>query len=522
MEIKKTLIIALLILNISCVHYIKPQNKEFSKGLWITANYVGRKSSVDSIISFCTKNNITMIFPQIVVGGSVYFDGINMPYGRFLKDKDAFLYLVRKAHQHNIEVHAWINANLIWSFFNLPPSNHIIMENPNILSKKLSGINHSMIFNKWNKYHIEGLFLDPSYKEFSQYLAKLSSFISRNYNVDGIHLDFIRYAGYDHGFTDKAINDYKKITGINILFLPLYEVIYTSLFQYDNLPPFKRYLLFHRYLFNTLRIKYLKDVIKTVRYNIPHRVKLSAAVFPNPHSARMKYSQDWKKWDTDFIVTMNYTPNISVFRKNIEYEKINYNKPLFVGIEGYWMGRDTIIPIEEAIAYKEGTDGIVIFDYGSMIKKDEELPKYPSLHRNNKKKTKKKIENYHIKTEAYSDTFYTRIIEEILEYIDSPLQYDTMFIIRESAMYRTIDRYAQKEDSIFYPPTIIYHNDTITIDAGLKKQREILNLYFQKDTSVQVIEEEHIVENPQLLDNIPKRMAYLYTFYKRTKEIIPW
>ncbi len=521
MEIKKILIIALITLNISCVHYITPKNKEFKKGLWITANYIGRKSSIDSIISFCTKNNITMIFPQVTVGGSVYFDGINMPYGRFLKDKDSFLYLIRKAHQHNIEVHAWVNANLIWSFFKLPPSNHIIMKKPYILSKKLSGISHSMIFNKWNKYHMEGIFLDPSYKEFSQYLAELSSFISRNYNVDGIHLDFIRYAGYDHGFTDKAVKDYKKITGINILFLPLYKVIYTSLFKYDELSPFERYLLFHRYLFNQLRIKYLKNAVKSVRHNIPKKVKLSAAVFPNLHSARMKYAQDWKKWDTDFIVTMNYTPDTALFRKNIIYEKIDYDKPLFVGIEGYWRGRDTIIPIEEKIAYEENANGIVIFDYGSMIKKDNKLPNYPIAKRKKKKKEEEKIFK-HIKTEAYSDTFYMRVIEEILQYIDSPLQYDTMFIIRESAMYKAIDRYAKKEDSIFYPPTLIYKNDTIRIDVGFEKHREILNLYFQRDSTIKVIEEEHIVENPQLLDNIPKRNAYLYTFYKQTKEFIQW
>ncbi len=515
------IIISFLIVGCIPAKYIR-KNTDFKRGIYITAYYVGRKSSIDSIIDFCNKNNINIIFPQVVVGGNAYYKSSLLPSGKYLQNEYAFLYLLRKAHKYNIEIHPWINANLLWSFLHSPPYDHPINKYTPILTIKLSGLNHSNLLYRWNKYRLEGLFWDPSDKNFSSYLSNIAKEISYNYNVDGIHLDFIRYPGIDYGYTQIAVKTYKKETGINILFLPLYKVFYKSTFSYDELSPYERYLYFHFFYFNKLRQKYVLKSVEKVENILPKRIKLSASVFPAPHSARMIYAQNWKEWPLDFVIPMNYTYDTDLFLQNIKYEKIDCNIPILEGLAVYWQGKDSVKITEEKIAQEENLNGIVFFDYGSLIKKDNNLPKYPYKRTKKTQKPDTIKKTCHIKIESYARNDYIKKIQYILEYIDSPLKTDTLWIIRESALYNQLDKFASDEDTLFAPPIIsTANNDTFFIDCGISEQQKYAQAYLDEDTSfIHIIEPEDTIKNISLYSSFAKRKIYLYTYYKRTRELL--
>jgi len=92
---------------------------------------------------------------------------------------DPLAFLLNQAHAHRMEVHAWFNTILARNGGGEPSRSqplHVIFQHP-----------------EWVK-QIEGEYwFDPGVPAARQYLLQVAMDIVRNYEIDGMHFDFIRY-----------------------------------------------------------------------------------------------------------------------------------------------------------------------------------------------------------------------------------------------------------------------------------------------------------------------------------------
>ncbi|SHJ77148.1 glycoside hydrolase family 10 protein [Pseudozobellia thermophila] len=150
-------------------------------------------------------------------------------------------------------------------------------------------------------------FLCPNKKGVRKYLKNLYTSVAEVEEVDGIHLDYIRYPDvilarglwekygliqdrefpeYDFCYCDTCTSDFKKKSGIDI----------TAVEDPTTVQEWKEY----RYDVITDLVNELKEAV--------HKKgkKINAAVFPGPSISKKLVRQEWNEWDLDAYFPMNY------------------------------------------------------------------------------------------------------------------------------------------------------------------------------------------------------------------------
>ncbi len=151
-------------------------------------------------------------------------------------------------------------------------------------------------------------FVCPNRDEVYQFLAEMYGQIADIPEVDGIHLDFIRFPDvilapglwkkyglvmdrefpqFDYCYCDKCVGDFKAKTGIDI----------KSVKDPSQVEAWKQF----RYDLITSLVNRLAAIV-----HAKHK-EINAAVFPGPNSVAKKLvRQEWNKWDIDAFYPMNY------------------------------------------------------------------------------------------------------------------------------------------------------------------------------------------------------------------------
>jgi len=151
-------------------------------------------------------------------------------------------------------------------------------------------------------------FVCPNREEVYQFLEELYGRIADIPEVDGIHLDFIRfpdvilarglwkkyglvmdkeYPQFDYCYCDKCVSDFKAQTGIDI----------KAVEDPSQVEAWKQF-----------RCDLITNLVNRLTKVVHAKNKLiNAAVFPGPGSVAKKIvRQEWDKWDIDAFFPMNY------------------------------------------------------------------------------------------------------------------------------------------------------------------------------------------------------------------------
>lgn len=195
------------------------------------------------------------------------------------------------AHSYEIEVHAWM-----WAMNRGDADSSWLSYNAN--GKSLAG---EPAYVKYYKFMCPAL---PEVKEFLQ--GKVRE-LTRVKDLDGIHLDYIRYVDV---ILPKALQPKYNLVQDSIMaefdygYHPYMRNLYKEKYGIDpkELPNFKS---------DTSWINFrLKELNKTVNSLVPiaHKanMKLTAAVFPSPTMAKNMVRQDWENWNLDKFFPMVY------------------------------------------------------------------------------------------------------------------------------------------------------------------------------------------------------------------------
>ena len=183
-------ILALLLLsNLSA----QQKNQEFRATWVITWEYINSGSSVEEnkarireILDNHKKANMTSVLFQIRQSGTAYYQSSYEPWGYYAgytyPGFDPLQYAIEEAHKRGLELHAWFNT---FSVSSTHPGT-IPVQHPEWVCRDQNG-------NPMTSY----MAASPGLQAVRDYTINVAMEIVRNYDIDGLHLDYVRWNEYD-------------------------------------------------------------------------------------------------------------------------------------------------------------------------------------------------------------------------------------------------------------------------------------------------------------------------------------
>jgi uncharacterized lipoprotein YddW (UPF0748 family) len=173
------------------------------RAVWVDAFHDGFKTpeQVDDLVAWARSANLNALFVEVRRRGDAYYLKSFEPRTEdpdLTPGFDALQYLIDKAHQgpRRLQVHAWLATLPVWGQRDTPPAaqNHVF---------NLHGLSADPAENwlmlrddgeAWAGTDAGGIYyLDPGNPDVQAYTTDVYLNILRNYDVDGIHLDQVRY-----------------------------------------------------------------------------------------------------------------------------------------------------------------------------------------------------------------------------------------------------------------------------------------------------------------------------------------
>lgn len=301
--------------------------RNFAGSLWVVRHNIATSGQIDELLKTAKRTGIKNLFVQVRGRGDAYYNSsfepsaIDVPEGF-----DPLKYLIEKTKGTDIRIHAWVNISFVLNPENYPPdTRHILAKHPEWVTYDYKGrpmTDYSEAEIKENL--LEGYCLDPAIPEVKEFTRIIIKDIISKYQVDGIHLDFIRYpySGFN-SYYNRYLSDF----GYN----PIARKIFKSKHGIDplNINPFKDSR--GKKLFDRFRVEQINDIVKiindTVKNHNPY-LSTSAAVMPRYDWGKRVYFQDWPSWleknIIDFVCVMSYTADMNTFNSFIN-SAINTN-----------------------------------------------------------------------------------------------------------------------------------------------------------------------------------------------------
>jgi len=341
--------------------------------MWVVRNTILSERNIEDVVSFAEKNGIKHLFVQVRGRGDALYQSALVPRSALLRDDnyDPLATMIQLAHEKNIKVHAWVNVYVLWSAGQVPQNkSHLFFQKPAWFDNDGKEKDPLALLKKYRAAggKDEGIYLAPHHPEVNNHLLAVFREIVAKYDIDGLHMDYLRYKDSQYGKNEKAIDAYTKSNGDNPNIFLSTRGISSSNAQFgakvSKWGDYKRQAI-------TDLVKKTNKMIKDVR---PGCV-LSAAVKPNLYEARDRFYQEWDVWLAagylDWAVPMNYTTSLRDFAKNIDiiYDNLpeKYRKRIIMGVATYnQKAQDTA----DKIKYTRITrfPGVALFSYSVVGK----------------------------------------------------------------------------------------------------------------------------------------------------------
>lgn len=340
--------------------------------LWIVRDSMYNETMINSALVYAYQSGYNVVFIQVRGRGYAFYDSEIVPkHPKIDPDFDPLEYALELGHGLGIEVHAWMNTYILWSSKYEPKdSRHIYHTNKSWTEANIHGKMDSQInLSSPQSPQWEGIYLAPTHPEVNPYLVTVYAEVANKYDVDGLHLDYIRYQDEVYGYNKAGMK----------IFEDQYDISPRDIVRGIISPRFgwtQDYVDSMHLAWDQFR----KDAITTLVRNIyaeinkPGRkvVKLSAAVKPNIIEAKNRWDQEWDKWleekIIDFVVSMSYYKEISQFNTSVQIMKSNLTEE---NLENVIIGISTFNQDAQSAADKvllarlNGFRGVSIFSWNS-------------------------------------------------------------------------------------------------------------------------------------------------------------
>ena len=310
------------------------------RGIWF---HIYAPQNWDPIMAKIKAAGLNAVFIRVGRGGNVIYPSEILPMDAWAEKltSDHLVEAIEAAHRHGLAFHAWrVNFHM----GSAPKEYYAKMAAADRLVRDPQG-EQAYWLNPGDPRN-----LDQEYRVMME--------LVRKYDIDGLHLDYIRYPDaphYDFDYGAVSRREFEKTSGRVVDDWP--EAVISG-------PRKREYEDWERSNINSL----VKRVHEGLRQEKPW-LPLSAAVWRNHRRYRAAIKQDWMLWArkgwVDFLVPMDYTPNLDTFAATVEAQTsvTRGNIPLVAGIGNYLARRPEDVVRQVEIARREGADGFVLFAY---------------------------------------------------------------------------------------------------------------------------------------------------------------
>lgn len=248
------------------------------------------KSNTDKIIDRLSKAGFNAYIPCVWHGAGAYFNS-SIAYihpqvrQRIALGDDPLIYLIKKAHEKNIEVHPWFT---------------VVRRDDNEYKQFYDKNSPENAFNVHNK-------------DFQKFIISLMLEIVRKYDVDGLNMDYIRSMGYCT--SSECAKNYEEKTGRNLYADLILEKVPKSRIKSIE-------------IWNEEPIEYIVKTISEESKTIKPKLMLSVDSMPGARHLRMQGhdSQKWlnNRW-IDTIFYMEYENDFKI--EDIQLSKSKVDQP---------------------------------------------------------------------------------------------------------------------------------------------------------------------------------------------------
>ncbi len=333
------------------------------RAVWVTRWTYKNAEDVIEILDAAKKMNFNQIMFQVRGNATVFYKSEIEPWAWELSGTsvtltgknpgwDPLKVAVEEAHKRGLEIHAYMNVCPGWHKLESPPreAHQLWTEHPDWFmvgkdGKRMPPIDPNVTDRVREWYS----FVNPAKPEVRDYLTKIFVEVVKNYDLDGLHYDYVRYPGEigDFSHDPVTLEGFKKAYGITP--------------DQDE----EKWIEY--------RSQQIVDLIKDIKAEtrkIRPSLIISASVGSTPERAKNINCQDSTRFLREGLVDINmpmiYTRDMAVFESKLKDNlAVQGDKLVYPGMSG----RSAIEQIK--ISRRLNAPGVCIFSFGSMYRNGE-------------------------------------------------------------------------------------------------------------------------------------------------------
>ena len=345
-------------------------------GIWVVRDQLTSTAKIDRMIAQLSAEGVSDIFVQVRGRGDALYASELVPFSELITEKyfDPLRYVLRKAHEKNLRVHAWMNMFLLWSAEDPPRSyRHILNRYPewtgiNVADRQDGFCKRSELLASGT----EGVFLSPFLPDVTEHLKAVIEEVIENYEVDGIHLDYVRYPNDLYDYNEYGRAKFREEFGIDPFEIRRIARDSASVSNGVDMGVYSA-------AWDQFRRDAISDFLRQVKLMLvknPRTIALSAAVKPDIDRAADYYFQDWVSWVRngwiDMVMPMNYVRSTNGYEANIQSILARELAPekVWMGIGAYNETRLGIMT-KTMVARYRGFRQLIYFSYESFLENPE-------------------------------------------------------------------------------------------------------------------------------------------------------
>ena len=332
------------------------------RGIWVCPWEMPTPAAVDEVVDFAASYGFNALFYEVRYRGDAFYTPNKKdrrfpnpePRARDLASQppgwDPLDNLVAKGHARGLQVHAWVTTFVVANKKTPTPAGHPVAEHPEWLSQTKTG-------ETWDPYGMA--WLDPGLPAVQDYLYNVFMDIVVNYNVDGLHLDYVRYTSPAFGRNPAAIARFEAESGVSA----------------DDENAFAAW---RREQLNAFVGRLYEGMAKA-----KPGCALTTAVFASRRgTAYNDCLQDWTAWleggYVDAVAPMAYGRDVGVVTKQVlDAVGVARNRYVYAGImvpevkDADFDDRVAAETVAKTTAIEDvPAAGVIVFSYGGLVKKD--------------------------------------------------------------------------------------------------------------------------------------------------------
>ncbi|MCB5284188.1 MAG: family 10 glycosylhydrolase [Candidatus Cloacimonetes bacterium] len=334
------------------------------RAIWVLPWSMNTPERVDAFIASAAASQQTDIYVEVRYRADALYQTNrrrdaypNPEYRSHVLDEASFdplELILREAHKRNLRVHAWIVV------LNATPADPELMQRNYVYRNHRDWITFDRNLMRPSAAENSGHFIDPGIPAVQEHILNVAGDLLSGYpELDGLHLDYIRYPNSSLGYHPISMSRYNDVK------VP------------QNLD------------WNEWRVLQVTSLVEKLRQlvdEVSPSLIFSAAVMPDPASAARYYAQDWKDWLerglVDYVCPMNYAADIAKFRDNLDAAaETDLSERIVMGVRAWNDNGASLAPSTLAWNYnildvaerigeirRRGFAGIALFSYDGLLK----------------------------------------------------------------------------------------------------------------------------------------------------------